>query len=111
LERSAGKILQQTWSREWFVLDDSKLYKIKEREMETGSSLDVQVVCETMLASIRELKSHEVPFTFEISYANKGSYTLQAEGHREYTAWVAAIRHAIEKRLMSDTFTNSQRWL
>eukprot|EP00596_Hydrurales_sp_CCMP1899_P000219 CAMPEP_0119036974 /NCGR_PEP_ID=MMETSP1177-20130426/5034_1 /TAXON_ID=2985 /ORGANISM="Ochromonas sp, Strain CCMP1899" /LENGTH=1026 /DNA_ID=CAMNT_0006997571 /DNA_START=226 /DNA_END=3306 /DNA_ORIENTATION=+ len=109
LERSAGKILQQTWSREWFVLDDSKLYKIKEREMETGSSLDVQVVCETMLASIRELKSHEVPFTFEISYANKGSYTLQAEGHREYTAWVAAIRHAIEKRLMSDTFTNSQR--
>jgi hypothetical protein len=43
LERSAGKILQQTWSREWFVLDDSKLYKIKEREMETGSSLDVQV--------------------------------------------------------------------
>ena len=47
LERSAVKMLvPHTWSREWFVLDDSKLYMIKEKERgerDTGSSLDVQV--------------------------------------------------------------------
>ena len=56
-----------------------------------------------MLASVRELKNFEVPFVFEISYANKSSHTLQAEGHREYDSWVGAIRHAIEKRLVGDS--------
>lgn len=28
---------------------------------------------------------------------------LQAEGHREYEAWVAAIRQAIERRLVGDS--------
>ena len=39
-------LVPHTWSREWFVLDDSKLYMIKEKERgerDTGSSLDVQV--------------------------------------------------------------------
>jgi hypothetical protein len=44
LERSGAKLLvQHTWSRDWFVLDDSKLYIIKEKERDNGSSLDVQV--------------------------------------------------------------------
>lgn len=39
-------LVQHTWSRQWFVLDDSKLYIIKEKERgekDGGSSLDVQV--------------------------------------------------------------------
>lgn len=39
-------LVQQTWSRDWFVLDDTKLYTIKEKERgekDSGSSLDVQV--------------------------------------------------------------------
>jgi hypothetical protein len=51
LERSSAKLLvQHTWSRDWFVLDDSKLYIIKVKERDTGSSLDVQVwMLETLL--------------------------------------------------------------
>ena len=45
----------------------------------------------------------EVPFVFEISYANRSSCTLQAEGHREYDAWLLAIRGAIERRLVGNT--------
>lgn len=56
-----------------------------------------------MLASVREVKSSELPFVFEISYANRSSHVLQAEGHREYEAWVAAIRQAIERRLVGDS--------
>ena len=56
-----------------------------------------------MLASLRELKNSDVPFSFEISYANRSSHTLQAEGYREYEAWVGAIRQAIEKRLIGAT--------
>ena len=56
-----------------------------------------------MLASVRELKTSEVPFTFEISYANRSSHTLQAEGYREYEAWIGAIRLAIERRLIGST--------
>lgn len=56
-----------------------------------------------MLASVRELKTSEVPFVFEISYANRSSHTLQAEGYKEYDAWVGAIRLAIERRLIGAT--------
>ena len=44
LERSSAKLLvQHTWNREWFVLDDTKLYVIKEKERDWVSSLDAQV--------------------------------------------------------------------
>ena len=59
-----------------------------------------------MLASVRELKTSEVPFVFEISYANRSSHVLQAEGYREYGSWVGAIRLAIERRLIGATSTH-----
>ena len=52
-----------------------------------------------MLASVRELRSSELPFAFELSYANKSTHTLQAEGILEFTSWLEAIRVAIEKRI------------
>jgi hypothetical protein len=32
-----------SWSREWFVLDDSKLFMIKEKEKSAVTSLDIVV--------------------------------------------------------------------
>jgi hypothetical protein len=54
-----------------------------------------------MLAAVRELRTPELPFAFEIAYANLRTYTLQAEGAKEYTAWIDAIRSSIERRLAS----------
>lgn len=107
LEKSGvNKLLQQQWTREWLVIDDTKLYFIKERDSVT-MPLEVHIVCDTMLASVRELKPDTQhantiqPFQFEITYANLRSYILQAEGPKEYSLWLEAIRSAIEKRLIS----------
>ena len=89
-----------------FALDETKLYCIKEGETISSPS-EMKVVCDTMLASVREVKQSEVPFCFEVSYANVKTFMLQAEGHAEYTRWLDAIRRAIEKRLTSGVLAPS----
>eukprot|EP01041_Mallomonas_annulata_P003135 gene3135-6170_t len=53
-----------------------------------------------MLGTVRELKSFDLPFCFEIVYANLRTTTLQAEGHQQCMAWIDAIRTTIGKRLV-----------
>lgn len=55
-----------------------------------------------MLASVREVKKQEMPFCFEVAFANVGTTMLQAEGQKEYTAWINALRNGIEKRLTGE---------
>ena len=40
-----------------------------------------------------------LPFCFEIAHANISSTMLQAEGAKDLTLWIAALRQAVEKRL------------
>lgn len=103
MEKTAGTILQNCWNRVWLVIDDTKFYFLKEREFSSGSPVEVQVLCDSMLASIREFKSLEGPFIFELAYANQRTYVFQAEGSAEYIAWVEAMRGAIERRLIAGT--------
>ena len=60
----------------------------------------VQTVCDIMLASVRERKA-DMPFCFEIAFANVESTVVQAEGQRDYLCWIADLRSTIEKRLFS----------
>jgi hypothetical protein len=60
-----------------------------------------QVVCENILANIRELKNYDLPFCFEVSYANFRSTIVQAEGSKDYAAWIQALRSGIERSLVS----------
>jgi hypothetical protein len=100
LEKSpTAKLLQNYWSREWLVIDDTKLYFIREKDH--NAAIEVEVVCDTMLASVRELKNQEIPFSFELTFANVRKYTIQAEGPRAYAEWLGAIRGAIERRLIA----------
>ena len=55
-----------------------------------------------MLASVREVKKQELPFCFEVAFANVGTTMLQAEGAKEYAAWIYALRNGIEKRLTGE---------
>ena len=61
----------------------------------------MKVVCDTTLASVREVKNSDVPFAFELSYANVKTFTLQAEGFKDFSGWIDSIRGAIETRLSS----------
>jgi len=100
MKNPSGSKLMQPWVRLWFVLDETKLYCIKEGETINAPS-EMKVVCDTMLASVREVKSGELPFCFEVAYANVKTFTLQAEGARDHGRWLEAIRLSIERRLTS----------
>ena len=55
-----------------------------------------------MLASVRERKNEsELPFSFEIAFANYESTVVQAEGQKEYLSWITELRNTIGKRLTS----------
>ncbi len=87
-----------SWRRRWFVLDETKLYYIIDGQ---DASYQIQNVCDIMLTSVRECKTIDLPFCFEISYANMGSTMVQAEGPKEYNGWWNDLRGAIERRLVS----------
>lgn len=103
-EKSQGKIIQSPWSREWLVLDSTKLYFIKGPDRNDNST-EVQVICDLMLASVRDnaklaaANDTVSPYMFEIAHANIKTYTFLAEGPREYAEWVDGVRNCIEKRL------------
>jgi hypothetical protein len=55
-----------------------------------------------MLASVRERKNEsELPFSFEIAFANYESTVVQAEGQKDYLSWITELRNTIGKRLTS----------
>jgi hypothetical protein len=81
--------------RRWLVLDDIKLYFVLENTSTNG--LEIQVLCDIMLASIKELS--DCPFTFEIKYANIATHTIVCEGSRDFQEWIMVIKTQIEQRL------------
>jgi hypothetical protein len=106
LEKGTGKLLQTVWNRRWLVLDDAKLIMVKEG-YDMHEPLGIQVLCEIILASVREVRNPELPYCFELAYANMKTYTFQAEGPKEYHQWIDAIRSAIEKRLIAGPNSSS----
>jgi Arf-GAP with coiled-coil, ANK repeat and PH domain-containing protein len=98
-KRSDKQKLLENWKRQWFVLDETKLYFIKERPADGFCSFQVQTVCDLMLASVREVTDIDLPFCFRVSNANVDSIIVQAEGQRDYQHWLQEFRHAIERRL------------
>jgi hypothetical protein len=90
----------EQWKRLWFVLDETKLFYVSD-PLEDGS-YHAQTVCDLMLASVRERKNEsELPFSFEIAFANYESTVVQAEGQKEYLSWITDLRNTIGKRLTS----------
>ena len=100
-KRSDKQKLIENWKRQWFVLDETKLYFIKERPADGYNTFQVQTVCDLMLASVREVTDIDLPFCFRVSNANVDSIVVQAEGQKEYQLWLKELRNAIEKRLTS----------
>jgi len=82
------------------VLTNSVLFYIKEED-----GCEPHVVAEIVLASVRDASSEETPYTFELTFGNKRTYTLQAEGKESYDSWVDAIRDSVENQLTGSTNT------
>jgi len=77
-----------SWRREWLVLDDTKLYLVREGfEMELLVNLEV--------CSVRD-RHADYSFCIEIANANKSNLSLLFEGHSELTDWLSCLRSSIE---------------
>ena len=95
--RGVSRMLQSTWSRCWFLLDEDSLYCIKNPQ-----DLDPEPVCDVMLATVRDVAgeaAEKLPNGFEIISANRKSEMLQAMSASDHDLWTSAIRSCIEVQL------------
>ena len=90
-------VVEKGWRREWLVLDESKLYLVREGfEMELLVNLEV--------CSVRD-KSRDYSFCLEIANANKSTISLIFEGNTAFVDWHAKLKASIEDRLGASTST------
>lgn len=96
-KKAQSRIAMNAWSRNWFVLDQSGIYYLKEGPV---GSLEKVKICNIMLCTVRECKvPSTLRFCFEIFTPNSRPYMLQANGPENYRMWVDNIRRCIERQL------------
>lgn len=113
-KRSSSAMMSNHWNRRWFQLDGSCLYYVRARSgakdaeedpasgslpSASDSRMERVLVCDCLLATVREVRVPDLRHCFEILSANRRSYMLQAEGPEEQRAWMNAIRDCIAQQL------------
>uniref|UniRef100_A0AAV1TXW8 Arf-GAP with coiled-coil, ANK repeat and PH domain-containing protein n=1 Tax=Peronospora matthiolae TaxID=2874970 RepID=A0AAV1TXW8_9STRA len=92
----------RSWKRRWFQIHAGKLFQTTCRsgggKRSTESSLTL--VCNLLLARVRELESSSLPFCFEVIDANRSAkLLLQAASTRDMVEWIEAARRSTENAL------------
>ena len=105
-KKSSARISINTWSRRWFIVDETSIYYLKREGMMGGafsnSSPERVKVCDIVLCTVRDVHTkggHGNRFCFEIMSANNRPFLLQACGPNDQELWVKSIRKCIEKNL------------
>ncbi|KAG1696235.1 hypothetical protein DVH05_018781 [Phytophthora capsici] len=91
----------RSWKRRWFQIHAGKLFQTASRggsgKHPTESSLTL--VCDLLLARVRELEGSSLPFCFEVIDANRAKLLLQASSARDMAEWIEAARRSTESAL------------
>ncbi|KAJ8569219.1 hypothetical protein ON010_g6044 [Phytophthora cinnamomi] len=91
----------RSWKRRWFQIHAGKLFQTTARggtgKHPTESSLTL--VCDLLLARVRELEGSSLPFCFEVIDANRAKLLLQAASARDMIEWIEAARRSTESAL------------
>ncbi|ETP06732.1 hypothetical protein F441_16870, partial [Phytophthora nicotianae CJ01A1] len=91
----------RSWKRRWFQIHAGKLFQTTSRggtgKHPTESSLTL--VCDLLLARVRELEGSSLPFCFEVIDANRAKLLLQAASARDMMEWIEASRRSTESAL------------
>ncbi|CAI5743347.1 unnamed protein product [Hyaloperonospora brassicae] len=91
----------RSWKRRWFQIHAGKLFQTTSRggggKHPTESSLTL--VCDLLLARVRELEGSSLPFCFEVIDANRAKLLLQATSARDMVEWIDAARRSTENAL------------
>jgi len=105
-KKSSARISINTWSRRWFIVDETSIYYLKREGMMGGafsnSSPERVKVCDIVLCTVRDVQPKGDlgnRFCFEIMSANNRPFLLQACGPQDQELWVNSIRKCIEKNL------------
>ncbi|CAI5721351.1 unnamed protein product [Peronospora destructor] len=91
----------RSWKRRWFQIHAGKLFQTTSRggsgRYPAESSLSL--VCDLLLARVRELEGSCLPFCFEVIDANRAKLLLQAATAHDMIEWIEAARHSTESAL------------
>ncbi|CEG42948.1 arf-gap with coiled-ank repeat and ph domain-containing protein 2-like isoform x1 [Plasmopara halstedii] len=91
----------RSWKRRWFEIHTGKLFQTTTRgsigKHPTEGSLTL--VCDLLLARVRELEGSSLPFCFEVIDANRAKLILQATSTRDMNEWIEAARRSTESAL------------
>ncbi|RLN94712.1 hypothetical protein BBJ28_00006177 [Nothophytophthora sp. Chile5] len=91
----------RSWKRRWFQIHAGKLFQTTTR---TGAGkhhaeTSLTLVCDLLLARVRELEGSSLPFCFEVIDANRAKLLLQAASARDMLEWIEAARRSTESAL------------
>ncbi|KAI9920921.1 hypothetical protein PsorP6_000614 [Peronosclerospora sorghi] len=91
----------RNWKRRWFEIHTRKLFQATGRA--TGGKhapeLTLTLVCDLLLARVREVDAASLPFCFEVIDASQTKLVLQATSARDRLEWIHAARRSTENAL------------
>jgi len=91
----------RSWKRRWFQIHAGKLFQTTSRSG-TGkhpAESSLTLVCDLLLARVRELEGSSLPFCFEVIDASRAKLLLQAASARDMAEWIEAARRSTENAL------------
>ncbi|KUF98544.1 6-phosphofructo-2-kinase/fructose-2 [Phytophthora nicotianae] len=98
---SQRELLDKRLSQDVEAIHAGKLFQTTSRggtgKHPTESSLTL--VCDLLLARVRELEGSSLPFCFEVIDANRAKLLLQAASARDMMEWIEASRRSTESAL------------
>ncbi|DAZ99581.1 TPA: hypothetical protein N0F65_001409 [Lagenidium giganteum] len=83
----------RSWKRRWFQIHSGKLYQNR------GKHMDLALVCDLMLARVRESSSSNLPYCFEVIDSSQAKLLLQATSEADMIDWIEAARKSTESML------------
>lgn len=89
----------RSWKRRWFQIHAGKLFQTTSRGGRYPTESSVTLVCDLLLARVRELEVSNLPFCFEVIDANRAKLLLQATSAHDMNEWIEAARRSTESAL------------
>ena len=116
--------ISRDWHRRWFIIEGGHLWYM---QTDTGTNkpligpgivggptaasrdpslhskllqaVERKLVCSLLISTVKEMKSSEFKFCWQVISPGKRVYVLQAESQESYNLWVSALRDEIEASL------------
>lgn len=90
----------RSWKRKWFHIHAGKLYQNRGRHM------DLVLLCDLLLARVREAESTNLPYCFEVIDSSQAKHLLQATSEADMREWIDAAQKSTAAMLEKQSHRN-----